>query len=316
MLIHAISRPLTSPTFIKKPSPPDASAQQSPRVKTEDFSDSALVLVGHGSTLNQQSSHPVRQLAEQLATRNLFAQVTTAFNLEEPKIQDVPNINARRIFVVPITVSKGLFTEETIPFQLGLCKKGQCDCPEGECNYPRAEQRAGKQLIYTHPVGTHPSMTYVLLSQASSIVEQHPFPHAPQPDETALFIAGHGTGQNRNSRKSVEAQVEAIRACADYIDVLPAFMEEPPSIADCYTATDAQYIVMVPFFIADGLHTVEDIPILLGEPEDRVKEHLAENRPTWRNPTKRKGKLLWYTPAIGTAPHLPEVILERVREQI
>ncbi|MFO1512662.1 MAG: CbiX/SirB N-terminal domain-containing protein [Verrucomicrobiota bacterium] len=33
--------------------------------------------------------------------------------------------------------------------------------------------------------------------------------------------------------------------------------------------------VVVPFFISDGLHTVEDIPVLLGEPERIVKERLA-----------------------------------------
>ena len=71
---------------------------------------------------------------------------------------------------------------------------------------------------------------------------------------------------------------------------------------------------MVPFFIADGLHTVEDIPVLLGETEKRVKERLNADQPTWRNPTERKGKLLWYTLPIGTEPHLPEVILERVKE--
>jgi len=70
----------------------------------------------------------------------------------------------------------------------------------------------------------------------------------------------------------------------------------------------------VPFFIADGLHTVEDIPVLLGEPAKRVKERLESGQPTWRNPTERQGKLMWYSEAIGSEPHLPDVILERVRE--
>ena len=108
--------------------------------------------------------------------------------------------------------------------------------------------------------------------------------------------------------------MELIRTRNEYADVQPAFMEETPLIADCYEATDARHIVMVPFFIADGLHTVEDIPVLLGEPESRVRELLETGQPTWRNPTERKGKLIWYTKAIGNEPYLPEVILERVRE--
>ncbi len=273
----------------------------------EDFSEAALVLIGHGSTVNQQSGQPVRRLAEELAARNLFAQVSTAFDLEAPKIEDVPRIDAPRIFVVPITISAGRFTEETIPQRLGLTVAGQSD-------YDRVQEINGRQVIYCHPIGAHPGMIHVLLERARSIVTQHPFPHAPEPTEMALFIAGHGTRKNKNSRKSIEAQVDLIRARSEYADVQPAFMEEAPFIADCYTATEARHMVVVPFFISGGLHTLEDIPILLGESEAAVKERLAAGQTTWSNPTQRNGKLVWYTPAIGNEPSLQAIVLERVSE--
>jgi hypothetical protein len=53
---------------------------------------------------------------------------------------------------------------------------------------------------------------------------------------------------------------------------------------------------------------------MLGEPERIVLKRYKEGQPTWRNPTEKKGKLVWYTPSIGNEPHLPDVILERVRE--
>ena len=273
-----------------------------------DFSNDALVLIAHGSTVNAQSSAPTRRLADELRARNIFAEVACAFNLEEPKIDDVPKlVSAKRIIIVPVTISEGHFTEQTIPHRLGLAAAG-------ELEYERIQQREGRTLIYCHPIGTHASMTAVLLARARAIVEQHPFPRAPKPGETALFIAGHGTEKNANSRKAIEAQVEAIRARGEYADVQPVFMEEAPFIADCFTATEAPHIVMVPFFIADGLHTVEDIPVLLGEPAARVKKRLAAGHPTWRNPTGRKGKLVWYTEAIGNEPGLVDVILERADE--
>jgi len=281
----------------------------------DDFSNDALVLVAHGSTVNAQSSAPTRRLVEEIASRNIFGEVACAFNLEEPKIDDAPRIvSAQRIFVVPVTISQGHFTEETIPFRLKLCTKGQCDCPVGECHYPRAKKVDGKQIYYCKPIGTHESMTEVLCARAVDIVARHPFPRAPKPAEIALFIAGHGTKKNANSRKAIEAQVHSIRARGDYADVQSAFMEEAPFIADCFKATEAKYLVMVPFFIADGLHTVEDIPVLLGESAKRVKERLESGQSTWRNPTERQGKLMWYSEAIGSEPHLPDVILERVRE--
>ena len=274
----------------------------------DDFSNDALVLIAHGSTVNAQSSAPTRRLTDELRARNIFAEVACAFNLEEPKIDDVPKlVSAKRIFIVPVTISEGHFTEQTIPHRLGLAAAG-------ELEYERIQQREGRTLIYCHPIGTHASMTAVLLARARAIVEQHPFPRAPKPAETALFIAGHGTEKNANSRKAIEAQVASIRARGEYADVQPVFMEEAPFIADCFTATEAPHIVMVPFFIADGLHTVEDIPVLLGEPAARVKKRLAAGHPTWRNPTGRKGKLVWYTEAIGNEPGLVDVILERADE--
>ena len=73
-------------------------------------------------------------------------------------------------------------------------------------------------------------------------------------------------------------------------------------------------LVVVPFFLSDGLHVAEDIPVMLGEPERVVRQRLARGLPTWRNPTERGGKLVWYTASVGTAPVLAEVILERVAE--
>lgn len=157
-------------------------------------------------------------------------------------------------------------------------------------------------------------MTEVILARAREVVSKHPFPRTPKPQETALFIAGHGTGNNENSRKAIERQVELIRPRQLYHEVHAVFMEEEPRVGECYRMAQAKNIVMVPFFISDGLHSYEDIPVMLGERESAVRERLKLGQPTWRNPTEKHGKLLWYTPSIGNEPHIPDVILERVRE--
>ena len=157
-------------------------------------------------------------------------------------------------------------------------------------------------------------MTGVILARAEGVVKQFPFPRAPKPADITLFIAGHGTGRNKNSRLAIERQVELIRAMNKYAGVHAVFMEEDARIGDCYQLATTKYVVMVPFFISDGLHAVEDIPVLLGEPEAQVKERHAAGQPTWRNPTEKHGKLVWYSPSVGTEPLMAEVILERVRE--
>jgi sirohydrochlorin cobaltochelatase len=278
-------------------------AQSASAKPTEDFSRATLVLIGHGSTLNAESSAPTHQHADELKRRNIFGQVVTAFWKEEPAISAVlRSAYQPRVYCVPLFISEGYFTEEVIPRELGF--------PPGQ----RVMQKGGQTIHYCGPIGTHDSMTDVLLARAKEIVAKHPFPRAPKPSETALFIAGHGTGNNENSRKAIEHQVELIRAKNEYAEVHSAFMEEDPRIADCYTFAKTSNIVMVPFFISDGLHSYEDIPMMLGEPERLVKSRLAAGQPTWRNPTEKKGKLVWYAPSIGNEPHIPDVILQRVRE--
>lgn len=274
----------------------------------EDFSDAALVLVGHGSTLNAESSAPTYQHADELRRRNVFARVQECFWKLEPGISGVlRGIFEPRVFIVPLFISEGYFTEEVIPRELGLCQKG-------ETTFPRVQTRGNQVLHYCGPVGTHDSMTEVLLARAREVVAKHPFPTLPKPGDTTLFIAGHGTGNSENSRKAIERQVELIRARQEYANVFPIFMEEEPKIAECYTLAKTRNIVMVPFFISDGLHSYEDIPMMLGEPEAQVRQRLAAGQPTWRNPTERHEKRVWYSASIGTEPHIADVILERVQQ--
>jgi sirohydrochlorin cobaltochelatase len=276
----------------------------------EDFSDAALVLVGHGSTLNADSSAPTYQHADELRRRQIFAQVLECFWKLEPSIAGVMRgVWARRVFVVPLFISEGYFTEEVIPRELGLCSNKQV-------NFPRRQQRGPQTLYYCGLVGTHESMTAVLLARAREVVEKHPFPRLPKSKETTLFIAGHGTSNNENSRRAIERQAELIRARGLYAAVHAVFMEEDPRVSDCYQLAHTKDIVVVPFFISDGLHSYEEIPVMLGESARAVQERFRAGQPTWRNPTEKHDKRVWYSASIGSEPGLADVIVERVREMV
>src|SRR5437588_7126176 len=109
-------------------------------VSTGDFSDAALVLVGHGSTLNADSSAPTYQHADELRRRGIFGQVIEAFWKLEPGIAGVlRGVFAPRVFIVPLFISEGYFTEQVIPRDLGMCANDQPD-------FPRIQKRAGQTL--------------------------------------------------------------------------------------------------------------------------------------------------------------------------
>ena len=269
----------------------------------EDFSNATLAVLGHGTALNENSAAPVRQHVAELRRRELFKEVHEAFWKQEPQIKNVlASISVPQVFIAPLFVSEGYFAGEVIPRELGF-EKGNSTLKIGN-----------SEIIYCAPIGTHDSMTSVILSRAAGVLKAFPFPRPPKNSETTLFIAGHGTEKNDNSRKPIVRQVELIRAQGIYADVHAIFMEEAPRIADCYSLAQTKNLVVVPFFISDGLHTQEDIPGLLGETKKNIGERLAAGQPVWRNPMERHGKLVWYSAAVGTEPGIADVILERVRE--
>jgi sirohydrochlorin cobaltochelatase len=277
-------------------------------VLNDSFQDAALVLIGHGSTVSADSAAPTLQHARQLRGRRIFAEVHEAFWKQQPSISSaLSRISAPRVFLVPLFISEGYFSEEAIPLELGFRK-------QGEAAFSRIRQAPNQLLFYCRPLGMHPAMTEVVLARAREVIDKHPFPRAPRPDQTALFLAGHGTDRNENSRKTIEWQAELIRQRNLYSETHAVFMEESPRIDEAYSLAKAPNIVMIPFFISDGLHSYQDIPMLLGEPERVVRARVEQGQPTWRNPTGRKGKLLWYGRSVGTEPGLSEVILQRVRE--
>lgn len=277
-------------------------------MQSKNLSDATLVVLGHGTELNENSAAPVFQHAAELRRRNIFREVREAFWKQEPQIKNVlAAISTPRVFIAPLFISEGWFASKVIPRDLGF-PDNPPDSHFAKCDHRHAS------WFYCIPVGTHDSMIKVVLSRADEVVKQFPFPRPPKNSATTLFIAGHGTEKNENSRKPIERQVALIRAMKIYSDVRAIFLEENPRIGEAFSLAQTRNLVVVPFFISDGLHVQEDIPVLLGETKRVVEQRLAAGQPAWRNPTEKNGKLVWYSSAVGTEPRLADVILERVKE--
>jgi sirohydrochlorin cobaltochelatase len=81
--------------------------------------------------------------------------------------------------------------------------------------------------------------------------------------------------------------------------VLNLYMEEPPLVSDWANLAKTRDVVVVPFFISDGLHSYEDIPVLLGI--DGKSE----------GPHQLGGRSIFYSTAIGTDSRFADVIIEQ-----
>jgi sirohydrochlorin cobaltochelatase len=257
----------------------------------------ALLIVGHGSTVNADSSAPTWTHAAAIRRQGMFANVSCAFWKEEPSLRDALFLfdpdEIAEVSVVPNFISEGYFTQTVIPREL-------------ELNGPETTRQNGQLWRYCPPVGSHPGMTELLLQRASEV--------APgiAPAETTLLIVAHGTDLNENSAAAAKREVERIRALKRYAAVLNVYMEEAPLVSEWAALAATQNVVVVPFFIADGLHSFEDIPRLLG-----ITETMSGGNGTRQvfrdNPYSLHGRSLFYAPSIGTDPRMTEIIIAQAK---
>ncbi len=204
------------------------------------------------------------------------------------------SVESEVIYVVPNFISEGYFCQQVLPRELRL------DGP--------VTRREGRVIFYCDPVGVHPNMTRLLLQRADEVAAGVPR------SETSLVIVGHGTNLNDNSTKAIQDQVKLIReGNHGFAEVLDAYMEEAPLVADWDKLTMAPNVVVVPFFIADGLHSFQDIPVLLGIEQEpgRAMSDLDVFR---HNPIPLRGRQLYYSQAIGTEALMADVILDQVAD--
>jgi sirohydrochlorin cobaltochelatase len=243
----------------------------------------ALLIAGHGSTVNPHSSAPTLMHAAEIQRRGLFAEVAPCFWKEEPSLRDAllffrdPSI--REVYVVPNFISEGYFTQTIIPREL-------------ELSGPETRRQEGQIWKYCEPVGNHRRMTELLIQRADEVA-----PNIPG-KETSLLIVGHGTDLNDNSAVAAKHQAERIRALHRYAAVLNVYMDEPPLVSDWIKLTATPNVVVVPFFISDGLHSDQDIPAMLGIDSVGISHRLH-------------GRSLFYSTAIGSDPKFTDVIIEQ-----
>ncbi|WP_257299990.1 CbiX/SirB N-terminal domain-containing protein [Haloarchaeobius sp. FL176] len=265
----------------------------------------ALVIVAHGSHLNPESSTPTYAHADTIRESGAFDEVREAFWKEEPSFRDaLRTVESDEVFVVPLFISEGYFTEEVIPRELRL---DDWEPDLWESDGTSASQATlyaedvDKTIHYCGPVGTHDAMSDVIVKRAESVTGNHDVG-----DGFGLSVVGHGTERNENSAKAIEYHADRIRNMGRFDEVKALYMDEEPEVDDVTDYFESEDVVVVPLFVADGYHTQEDIPEDMGLTDDYRKG--------WDTPAEVDGHRIWYAGAVGTEDFMADVILERAAE--
>ncbi|MDQ3386203.1 MAG: hypothetical protein M3475_01155 [Actinomycetota bacterium] len=242
----------------------------------------ALVIVGHGSHLNEDSSLPVYEHAARIRADGEYDEVVECFWKEEPSMRQVlDTVEADEVVVVPAFISEGYFTQQVIPREFGL---------DG-----RVTRQGARTVRYAEPLGTFDGMSDVILERAGELLEDKEIPDGPR----ALVLLGHGTDLNKSSGGVILENVERIREKGIYDSVEAAFLDQDPEVGEVVERVEAASVVLIPVFIAEGWHTRETIPEDLGLTGEI---------------TVRPDKTIFYGAPVGTHPSMASLIAARARE--
>ena len=257
------------------------------------FKETALILAGHGSTKNRDSSRHTRETARRLHKRGIFKEVRAGFWKESPSFQEVfHGLEAKEAIVVPWFLTRGYFVEKVLSEQFSATPI-PCRIME--------------------PLGSRPEVLQLMKNRAEKlqtrirmririkeIIDLLTGKHRIKREETSLLLASHGTPLHKGSR--VAADTLAAELGKDGYRVSRAmFLEEEPKIADWRQVAAPEGPVMVlPHFLAGGLHGSEDVPGLLGIPHGREGWHEVD------------GRWVGYGAPIGTPEEMEELILKMV----
>ncbi|CAN5647981.1 CbiX/SirB N-terminal domain-containing protein [soil metagenome] len=241
----------------------------------------ALVIVGHGSHLNEDSSLPVYEHAERIRETGEYDEVVECFWKEEPSMRHVlDTVESDEVYLVPAFISEGYFTQQVIPREFGL---------EGPVT-----EKAGKTLRYAGPLGTFEKMADVILERTDDLMRDKEVLEG----RTALVLLGHGTAMNKNSSGVIYLNAERIRERRIYDQVTEAFLDQEPEVGEVVSGVEAENVILIPVFVAEGWHTRETIPEDLGLTGEV---------------TRRDDRTIFYGAPVGTHPSMAGLISDRAR---
>jgi sirohydrochlorin ferrochelatase len=145
----------------------------------------------------------------------------------------------------------------------------------------------------TEPIGSRPEILGHFQKRAERLLAKRNW----KPNQVSLLVASHGTPLHTGSRGAAVGLAEQL-AKDGYRTARAVFLEEEPKIADWRVLVQEGPVVVLPHFLAGGLHGSEDVPELLG---------ISGSAEGWYRSKKNE---LGYGEPLGRPEEVEEMIIE------
>ena len=285
--------------------------------------NAAVILVSHGSTL-PFAEEVFEEIKEKFIDKSGIPAEIGYMKVSEPTIAGAVEIlkdeveDLDKIIALPVFLAPGIHTNIDIPQLLGL-EPLEVDprCPDG--NYPDEHYLSiaddvvfNGEIELLSCIGPRDELLDIVDKRINEALAES---ELDDDAKTGILLVTHGSRLNYNKEFATELYNKFEKTCE-----LPSsfgFMELcgpsiPESINKLTSENDIERLIVVPVFIAPGMHTTHDIPHILGLLEEHEHSH-SHNHDHEHDltPVDFKGEILYPNP-IGADDVLIEILAAKV----
>lgn len=288
-----------------------------------------VILVSHGSTL-PFAQEVFTEIKEKFINKSGFTTEVGYMKVSEPTIsgavevlkEEVDDLN--KIIALPVFLAPGIHTNIDIPQLLGL-EPLEVDprCPDG--NYPKDHYLsiAGDvdfdgEIELLNSIGPRDELLDIIDKRINEALSKSKLDDGAK---TGILLVTHGSRLNYN-KEFATALYDKFEKTCDYPSSF-GFMELcgpsiPESINKLVDENELERLVVVPVFIAPGMHTTHDIPHILGLLDDYEHTHSHGHDHDHSHdltPVEFDGEIL-YPDSINAEDILVDILVDMVNEKL
>ena len=294
--------------------------------------NTAVVLVSHGSTL-PFAEEVFSEIKEKFIEKSGLASEIGYMKVSKPTIAGAVEIlkdevdDLQRIIALPVFLAPGIHTNIDIPILLGL-EPLETDprCPDG--NYPDEHYLSiADDVVFDgdiellSSIGPNDKLLDIIDKRIDEALSESKLDDSAK---TGILLVTHGSRLNYNKEFATELYNKFEKTCD-----LPSsfgFMELcgpsiPESINRLVDENGLERLVVIPVFIAPGMHTTHDIPHILGFLETHEHEHHHHGHDHGHDhshdltPVEFDGEILYPEP-IKADDILIDILVDMVNEKL
>ncbi|MBX7076060.1 MAG: sirohydrochlorin nickelochelatase [Methanobacteriaceae archaeon] len=292
--------------------------------------NTAILLVSHGSSL-PYAEEVFTEIRDKYIKLTGFDAEAGYMKVANPTLpQAINNLkdknpNLKYIIAVPVFLAPGIHTRIDIPTILGLepletdprCPDG--NYPEGHYLYDLEDINFDGEITLLNPIGPNKSLLTIINNRIDEALSQS---QLDSNATTGILLVSHGSRLNYNKEFISELHEMFNNTTEKPNDF--AFMELvepdiPTTINKLVSENDVDRLVVVPVFIAPGVHTTHDIPSILGllDEEHTHKHNHSHNHSHHHTHTKMEfnGEILYPEP-IGSDDVLIKILQKKVENEL